>query len=142
MFLVASFGAGQFVLGAGAVPDVSQLRKQLAAAEEEKDKPAVIALRLAALFYRKRSTLALPEVHLKHQAGKFRLTIDRDWLDKNPLTATALREEVGEWEKIGIELKIPVNEGQRYKVASFDVAGNTIVKSDFLIPLFKIRPDK
>ena len=39
-----------------------------------------------------------------------------------------------------IELKIPVNEGQRYKVASFDVAGNTIVKSDFLTPLFKTTP--
>jgi outer membrane protein insertion porin family len=39
-----------------------------------------------------------------------------------------------------IELRIPVNEGQRYKVASFDVAGNTIVKSDFLVPLFKSKP--
>jgi outer membrane protein insertion porin family len=39
-----------------------------------------------------------------------------------------------------IELRIPVNEGQRYRVASFDVAGNTIVKSEFLIPLFKTNP--
>ena len=39
-----------------------------------------------------------------------------------------------------IELKIPVNEGQRYKVATFDVAGNTIVKSDFLLPMFKTKP--
>ncbi len=39
-----------------------------------------------------------------------------------------------------IELRIPVNEGQRYRVASFDVAGNTIVKSEFLIPLFKTQP--
>jgi outer membrane protein insertion porin family len=36
-----------------------------------------------------------------------------------------------------IELKIPVTEGERYKVGSFDVAGNTVVKTDYLKPLFK-----
>jgi outer membrane protein insertion porin family len=36
-----------------------------------------------------------------------------------------------------IELKIPVNEGKRYKVSEFDVAGNTVVKTDYLKPLFK-----
>jgi outer membrane protein insertion porin family len=39
-----------------------------------------------------------------------------------------------------IELKIPVSEGPRYKVGAFDVAGNTVVKSDFLKPLFKMNP--
>ncbi|HZT77013.1 MAG TPA: BamA/TamA family outer membrane protein [Vicinamibacterales bacterium] len=38
-----------------------------------------------------------------------------------------------------IELKIPVNEGRRYKVGEFDIAGNTVVKSDFLKPLFKTK---
>ncbi|MFN7914663.1 MAG: BamA/TamA family outer membrane protein [Vicinamibacterales bacterium] len=38
-----------------------------------------------------------------------------------------------------IELRIPVNEGHRYKVNSFDVAGNTVVKSDALKPLFKLQ---
>ena len=36
-----------------------------------------------------------------------------------------------------IELKIPVTEGERYKVGSFDVAGNTVVKTDYLKPIFK-----
>ena len=36
-----------------------------------------------------------------------------------------------------IELRIPVNEGERYKVSDFDIAGNTVVKSEFLKPLFK-----
>jgi outer membrane protein insertion porin family len=36
-----------------------------------------------------------------------------------------------------IELRIPVSEGQRYKVGTFDVAGNTVVKTDYLKPLFK-----
>ncbi len=38
-----------------------------------------------------------------------------------------------------IELRIPVSEGHRYKVHSFDVAGNTVVKSDALKPLFKLQ---
>jgi outer membrane protein assembly factor BamA len=39
-----------------------------------------------------------------------------------------------------VELRIPVTEGARYKVRSFDVSGNTVVKSDVLKPLFKLTP--
>jgi outer membrane protein insertion porin family len=39
-----------------------------------------------------------------------------------------------------VELRIPVVEGPRYKVGTFDVAGNTVVKTDFLKPLFKLKP--
>jgi outer membrane protein insertion porin family len=38
-----------------------------------------------------------------------------------------------------IELKIPITEGPRYKVGTFDVAGNTVVKTEFLKPLFKMN---
>ncbi len=38
-----------------------------------------------------------------------------------------------------VELKVPITEGSRYKVGSFDVAGNTVVKSEFLKPLFKME---
>jgi len=38
-----------------------------------------------------------------------------------------------------IELRIPVNEGPRYRIASFDVAGNSVVKADALKPLFKLK---
>ena len=38
-----------------------------------------------------------------------------------------------------VELRIPVTEGPRYKVGAFDVAGNTVVKTDFLKPLFKLK---
>ncbi|MGE0449997.1 MAG: BamA/TamA family outer membrane protein [Vicinamibacterales bacterium] len=38
-----------------------------------------------------------------------------------------------------IELRIPVTEGNRYRVKSFDVAGNTVVKSDVLRPLFNMK---
>jgi outer membrane protein insertion porin family len=39
-----------------------------------------------------------------------------------------------------VELKVPITEGPRYKVGSFDVAGNTVVKSEYLKPLFKMTP--
>jgi len=39
-----------------------------------------------------------------------------------------------------IELRIPITEGPRYKVGTFDVAGNTVVKTDYLKPLFKMSP--
>jgi outer membrane protein insertion porin family len=37
-----------------------------------------------------------------------------------------------------VELRIPVTEGERYKVGTFEVAGNTVIKSEFLKPLFKV----
>lgn len=38
-----------------------------------------------------------------------------------------------------VSLKIPVDEGDSYKVGTFDFSGNTIVASDKLRPLFKIK---
>jgi outer membrane protein insertion porin family len=37
-----------------------------------------------------------------------------------------------------VELRIPVTEGPRYVIDSFDVAGNTVVKTEALRPLFKL----
>jgi outer membrane protein insertion porin family len=39
-----------------------------------------------------------------------------------------------------VELKVPITEGPRYKVGSFEIAGNTVVRSDYLKPLFKMNP--
>ena len=39
-----------------------------------------------------------------------------------------------------IELRVPVTEGPRYAVGSFDIAGNSVVKSEYLQPLFKLSP--
>ena len=41
-----------------------------------------------------------------------------------------------------VELRIPINEGNRYRVDSFKVAGNTVVKSEALTPLFKLQQGK
>jgi outer membrane protein insertion porin family len=39
-----------------------------------------------------------------------------------------------------VELQIPVTEGPRYKVGEFTFAGNKVVKTDGLRPLFKLKP--
>jgi len=39
-----------------------------------------------------------------------------------------------------VQLRIPVEEGQRYKVGDFAFDGNTVVKSEILRPLFKVKP--
>ncbi len=36
-----------------------------------------------------------------------------------------------------VELRIPVTEGKRYKVGDFNFAGNTVVKTEALRPLFQ-----
>ena len=66
----------------------------------------VLALRLAALFYRGRADVALPPIQTRAQGRKFRITLDLDWLLRNPLTVTALRDEMSEWDKVGFELNI------------------------------------
>src|SRR4029453_9042202 len=38
-----------------------------------------------------------------------------------------------------IRLRIPVDEGERYKVGAFGIADKTSIKTEFLRPLFKMR---
>ena len=38
-----------------------------------------------------------------------------------------------------IQLRIPVTEGQRHRVGSFSIDGNTVVRSEALAPLFKVK---
>ena len=55
----------------------------------------------------------------------------------NPEVRTIRDEKDGKtrW----IQLRIPVTEGPRYRVGTFDFAGNTVVKSDNLRPMFKVK---
>ena len=66
----------------------------------------VMALRLAALIYRSRADMVLPEIATKLQAHTLKLGLDRDWLANNPLTVTALQEEIEEWDAAGVKLSI------------------------------------
>jgi exopolyphosphatase/guanosine-5'-triphosphate,3'-diphosphate pyrophosphatase len=67
----------------------------------------VLALRLAALIYRSRADVPLPRIEAKTRDRALDLTIDRAWLDSNPLTAAALHEEIEEWNITGIKFDIP-----------------------------------
>jgi exopolyphosphatase/guanosine-5'-triphosphate,3'-diphosphate pyrophosphatase len=80
--------------------------------EEGDDVLMALALRLAVLFSRGRVDVGTPPVQAKVQGRKFRLSVDRDWLGKNPLTAHALATEIREWERVGVELRIPGVEEQ------------------------------
>ncbi len=75
--------------------------------EDDVDWDMVFALRLAALLLRSRTDVALPPLAARRQGKKFRLAIDPAWLARNPLTVTALHDEIREWDRIGFEIKVP-----------------------------------
>jgi outer membrane protein insertion porin family len=39
-----------------------------------------------------------------------------------------------------VELSVPIDEGPRFKVGEFKFEGNTVIKTEFLAPLFKLKP--
>ncbi|WP_252346073.1 MULTISPECIES: exopolyphosphatase [unclassified Paludibacterium] len=68
---------------------------------------AIVCLRMAVLFYRSRHDNTLPgRLDLKPHPRGFTLTLERDWLAANPLTANALRQEVSQWKNIGYLLEL------------------------------------
>ena len=75
--------------------------------EHDLDWNMVFSLRLAALLYRSRADVALPPLTARRQGKKFRLALDASWLARNPLTVTALHDEIREWDKVGFELRVP-----------------------------------
>lgn len=77
----------------------------------------VFSLRLAALLCRSRADLgstapgrretAWPSLQARRQGRKLRLALEPAWLARNPLTVTALHDEIREWDEVGFELKVP-----------------------------------
>ncbi|MDO8811482.1 MAG: exopolyphosphatase [Gallionella sp.] len=65
-----------------------------------------MSLRLAVLFCRNRSDSDLPALRGHFNNMKFHLSIGSDWLAQNPLTETALHEEVMQWKILGIEMQL------------------------------------
>ena len=65
-----------------------------------------MSLRLAVLFYRNRSDSELPALHGRFSGTKFHLLIDAGWLAQNPLTETALQEEVKQWKTLGVVMQV------------------------------------
>ena len=65
-----------------------------------------MSLRLAVLFYRNRSEVVLPEMTASFTGTKYYLAMESDWLNQNPLTETALQEEVKQWKVLGVTIQI------------------------------------
>jgi exopolyphosphatase/guanosine-5'-triphosphate,3'-diphosphate pyrophosphatase len=89
-----------------------QLRKLGEAVVAEEDWSLVAALRLAVLFCRSRANAAPPALSLKAKPTRFVLEITAQWLADNPLTETALRDEVKQWRALGRELDIRLTRAQ------------------------------
>ncbi len=66
----------------------------------------LFCLRLAALLHRARDDHPLPEMSVREAADGFELDLPARWPAGNPITATALADEVMFWRRIGITLKI------------------------------------
>ncbi|MDR2195889.1 MAG: Ppx/GppA family phosphatase, partial [Gallionellaceae bacterium] len=66
----------------------------------------IMALRLAALFYRNRSDITLPAMRGSFSGTKFHLTLTPGWLAQNPLTDTALQEEARQWKALGMSVEV------------------------------------
>lgn len=65
-----------------------------------------MSLRLAALFYRNRSNVLLPEMTASFNGTKYCLTMDHEWLKQNPLTEAALLEEEKQWKSLGVVMQL------------------------------------
>ncbi|MDP2706069.1 MAG: hypothetical protein Q8O70_00990 [Burkholderiales bacterium] len=82
------------------------MKKIIARDVESIDWRMVMAHRLAALIYRSRADIVLPEITARVNSRSLRLGVEREWLARNPLTVTALQEEIEEWGAAGFELDI------------------------------------
>lgn len=66
----------------------------------------VMALRLAALFFRNRGNVALPDMCVRYQDSEFQIEIAAGWLAQNPLTETALLDEKKQWKNFGVSMQV------------------------------------
>ena len=83
------------------------LRKVYDKLDDGDDVAMALALRLAVLLSRGRVDAGVPSIQVKIQGRRFRIELPREWLLKNPLTVNALSAEVREWQRVGVELRIP-----------------------------------
>jgi len=70
------------------------------------DLTMVMALRLAVQLHRSRSDLRLPPMEAHYDGKRFELRLDPEWLAAHPLTVASFSEEVKEWKKLGVGLRV------------------------------------
>jgi outer membrane protein insertion porin family len=95
-----------------------------------------------------RSLLSIVTGRGTYREAKFEEDADRVvafYRDRGYLRARVDRPEVtvlrdsADHTRRRIRLRIPVSEGPRYRIGTFSVADNTVVKSEALVPLFKLK---
>jgi exopolyphosphatase / guanosine-5'-triphosphate,3'-diphosphate pyrophosphatase len=73
---------------------------------------AILALRLATLFCRARQNMAIAlhncDLNYQKSHKQLLITLQKNWLADNPLTASALLQESVLWKKIGLQLELQV----------------------------------
>lgn len=67
---------------------------------------AVLALRLATLFYRRRVVEAVPNFKITRKDNHLRVQLPQRWLHDHPLTEYSLETESSEWRKVGWRFEI------------------------------------
>ncbi|MEN6585101.1 MAG: exopolyphosphatase [Sulfuricella sp.] len=82
------------------------LSKLLSMVLNQSEWPLILVLRLAVLLCRSRSDVELPPMKLKFGNSGFSLTLNREWLEHNPLTRALLEDESKEWKSIGISFAL------------------------------------
>ena len=83
-----------------------KLEKVRSLVNTQEDIALIMALRLAALFYRSRSDAKLPAMQGRFSGTKFHLILAAGWLAQNPLTETALLEEEKQWKELGVSVQV------------------------------------
>jgi exopolyphosphatase/guanosine-5'-triphosphate,3'-diphosphate pyrophosphatase len=85
---------------------------------EQADFALLFALRLAALFHRSRCDIRLPALEVSLCGKEFGLCLERKWLERNPLTHTALLAEIEQWDVLGFRLGITTADGNKLIVSA------------------------
>ncbi|SFW11097.1 exopolyphosphatase [Nitrosovibrio sp. Nv17] len=75
-------------------------------AAETWDPILIFALRLATLFYRNRSDIEIPWLDVHAEDTRLELAIEQAWLQRNPLTDTALSDEIEEWAAVNFDFRV------------------------------------
>ena len=66
----------------------------------------VFCLRLGELLKRSRDEQPLPAIAVRQLPGGFQVELPSDWLRANPLSASALADEVLSWQNVGLLLRV------------------------------------
>ena len=66
----------------------------------------ILSLRLAVILHRARQEGLAPQLQARETVNGFTLQLPARWLEENPMTAAALRDELIVWEEAGFRLRI------------------------------------